>query len=401
MKIAMPLAAAFSLFFLGPAAPAQIVIQSVAPEGYALPTYHARPAAVNNRPSGLFPSVVQRFYGFERLPGNGAGQTIAVIDAFDDPNIESNLGVFTQQFGLPACTTANGCFTKAYPNGQQPPVNTAWALEIALDVEWAHAIAPAAKIMLVEAVDNNFVNLTNAVSYAVAHGATVVSMSFGGSEFPQQIFLDSAFQANNVSFVASTGDSGAGVSYPASSPNVLAVGGTSPETNLAGAYYGESAWSYSGGGQSVYEMKPLPQIGFGLRAGTPFRTVPDVAYMGDPVQGVAVYSTYAMGATLSGGWYQVGGTSAGTPQWAAILAIVNSERIKAGKKSLAESYSYGTLDAIYSLARTQYDQVFFDVQRGANGYCGKACIAGPGYDVVTGLGSPNIRNLVPALIRAQ
>jgi subtilase family serine protease len=243
--------------------------------------------------------------------------------------------------------------------------------------------------------------LMNGVTYAIAQGANVVSMSFAGTEFPQETAFDSTFQVNNVSFVASSGDAGAGVSYPAASPYVLAVGGTSPETNMAGARYGESAWSYSGGGQSLYEMKPAPQSDFGLRAGTRLRTVPDVAYMGDPVQGVAVYSTYSLGAGSSGGWYQVGGTSAGTPQWAAILAIINGERVKAGKKCLAESYSYGTLDAIYSLARNQYEQAFNDVQSGANGYCGKACIAGPGYDVVTGLGSPIIRNLVPALIGGQ
>jgi subtilase family serine protease len=401
MKIAMPLAGLLSLFLLSLPALSQVLIQTAAPEGFALPAYHARPAAVSNLPSGLYPNAVRRFYGFERLRGNGAGQTIAIIDAFDDPNIESNLKVFTTQFGLPDCTTANGCFTKAYPGGQQPAINSSWAVEIALDVEWAHAIAPGAKILLVEAVDNSFNNLLNAVNYAVAHGASVVSMSFAGTEFAQQTSFDSTFQVNNVSFVAASGDAGAGVFYPASSPYVLAVGGTSPETNLAGAHYGESAWSYSGGGQSRYEMKPTPQLNFGLRAGVPFRTVPDVAYMGDPVQGVAVYATNNVGSMPGGAWYQVGGTSAGSPQWAAILAIINGERVKAGKKSLAESYSYGTLDAIYSLARDQYGQAFYDVQRGANGYCGKACIAGPGYDVITGLGSPNIKNLVPALIAGQ
>lgn len=333
MKIAMPLAAAFSLFVLSLSVPAQTLTQPLAPQGFALPAYHARPAAVAGQPSGLYPSVVQRFYGFQRLAGNGAGQTIAIIDAFDAPNIESDLAVFTQRFGLSPCTTANGCFTKAYASGQQPTTNASWGLEISLDVEWAHAIAPAAKILLVEATDNSFLHLMNAVTYAVAQGANVVSMSFAGTEFAQQTFFDSTFQVNNVSFVASSGDAGAGVLYPAASPYVLAVGGTSPETNLAGARYGESAWSYSGGGQSLYEMKPAPQSNFGLRAGTPFRTVPDVAYMGDPVQGVAVYSTYP-----SGGWYQVGGTSAGAPQWAAILAIINGERVKAGKKTLAESY---------------------------------------------------------------
>ena len=401
MKIAMPIAAAFSLFFLSLSSPAQTFIPPPAPQGFALPAYHARAAAVPGQPSGLYPNIVQRFYGFERLSGNGAGQTIAIIDAFDAPNIESDLAVFTQRFGLSPCTTANGCFTKAYPEGRQPTMNTNWVLEISLDVEWAHAIAPAAKILLVETADNSFVNLMNGVTYAIAQGANVVSMSFAGTEFPQETAFDSTFQVNNVSFVASSGDAGAGVSYPAASPYVLAVGGTSPETNLAGARYGESAWSYSGGGQSLYEMKPPPQSDFGLRAGTRLRTVPDVAYMGDPVQGVAVYSTYSLGAGSSGGWYQVGGTSAGTPQWAAILAIINGERVKAGKKCLAESYSYGTLDAIYSLARNQYEQAFNDVQSGANGYCGKACIAGPGYDVVTGLGSPIIRNLIPALIGGQ
>jgi subtilase family serine protease len=401
MKIAMPLAAALSLFFLSIAVLAQTLEPLPAPEGFANPAYHARPSALSTKPTGLFPGIVQRFYGFERLAGNGAGQTIAIIDAFDDPNIESDLAVFTQQAGVSPCTTADGCFTKAYASGRQPAPNVSWALETALDVEWAHAIAPAAKILLVEAADNNFVNLLSAVNYAIAGGANVVSMSFGGPEFSQQTILDSTFQTSNVSFVASTGDSGAGVNYPAASPYVLAVGGTSPETNMAGARYGESAWSYSGGGQSLYELKPVPQLNFGLRAGTPFRSVPDVAYIGDPVQGVAVYSTYYMGTTLSGGWYQVGGTSAGAPQWAAILAIINSERVKAGKRVLAASYSYGTLDAIYSLAGGEYNRYFYDVQSGANGYCGKPCIAGPGYDVVTGLGSPNVRNLIPALINTQ
>lgn len=400
MKASISLAAALSFLFSLPML-AQVLIQPTAPEGFAVPAYHAIPAATPSSPDGLYPSVVRRFYGFERLPGNGAGQTIAIIDAYDDPNIESNLKVFTTQFGLPECTTANGCFTKAYSNGYQPVSNNNWEIEIALDVEWAHALAPGAKILLVESADNSFFNLMNAVNYAVTRGATVVSMSFGGTEFPQQTFLESSFQVSSVSFIASSGDAGAGVSFPASSPYVLAVGGTSPETNLAGAHYGESAWSYSGGGQSRYEMKPVPQLDFGLRAGVPFRTVPDVAYMGDPIQGVAVYATSSSGANPTSAWYRVGGTSAGTPQWAAILAVINGERFKAGKKCLAESYSYGTLDAIYSLARTQYGQAFYDIQHGANGYCGKACIAGPGYDVVTGLGTPNIKNLVPALINGQ
>lgn len=397
MKASIPLAALLSFFFTLPAL-SQVLIQPSAPEGFAMPAYHAIPAATPATPAGLYPNVVRRFYGFQQLPGNGAGQTIAIIDAYDDPNIESNLKVFTTQFRLPECSTANGCFTKAYSNGYQPATNNSWAIEIALDVEWAHALAPEAKILLVESADNKFFNLFNAVNYAVSHGATIVSMSFGGAESPQQTTFDYIFQVRNVSFVASSGDAGAGVSYPASSPYVLAVGGTSPETNLAGARYGEAAWSYSGGGESRYETKPVPQLDFGLRAGVPLRTVPDVAYMGDPVQGVAVYATNNSGAMPSSAWYQVGGTSAGTPQWAAILAVVNGERIKAGKKCLAESYSYGTLDAIYSLGRTQYSQTFYDVQRGANGYCGKACIAGPGYDVVTGLGTPNVKNLVPALI---
>jgi subtilase family serine protease len=400
MKASFPLTALLSFLFSLPVL-SQVVIQSTAPEGFAVPAYHAIPAAAPDNPAGLYPNVVRRFYGFERLPGNGEGQTIAIIDAYDDPNIESNLKMFTTRFGLPECTTANGCFTKAYSNGYQPVTNSGWAIEIALDVEWAHAVAPGAKILLVESADNSFFNLINAVNYAVAHGATVVSMSFGNTEFSQQTVFDYSFQVNNVSFVASSGDSGAGVSYPASSPNVLAVGGTSAETNIAGAHYGEAAWSYSGGGQSRYEMKPVPQLDFGLRAGVPFRTVPDVAYMGDPMEGVAVYATNNSGAMPASAWYKVGGTSAGTPQWAAILAVINGERLKAGKKSLAESYSYGTLDAIYSLARTQYSKAFYDVDRGANGYCGKACIAGPGYDVVTGLGTPNVKNLVPLLINGQ
>jgi subtilase family serine protease len=391
------LTAALSFVFLSHTLAAQTIISPPAPAGFAAPAYHARPAAAPGQPIGLNPKIVRRFYGFEGIIGSGAGQTIAIIDAFDDPNIESDLGVFTTEFGLPPCTTANGCLTKAYASGTRPAADASWSLEIALDVQWAHAIAPGAKILLVEAADASFYNLLSAVSYGVAQGASVVSMSFGGSEFSKETLFDVTFQGTEASFVAATGDSGAGVQYPAASPYVLAVGGTSAETNLIGTHYGESAWSYSSGGKSRYEGQPLPQGNFGIRAGVPYRTVPDVAYMGDPVQGVAVYNTFT-GDTVTPGWFQVGGTSAGAPQWAAILAIINAERARRGKKRLSESSSYGTLDAIYSLARSHYEEFFNDVQTGANGYCGKPCIADTGYDAVTGLGTPKIRNLIPALI---
>jgi len=310
------------------------------------------------------------------------------VDAYDHPNIESDLAVFNSTFGLPSCTTLNGCFRKVYANGIRPRPNAGWALEIALDVEWAHAIAPAAKIVLVEAPSNSFSDLLNAVDIAVFQGASVVSMSWGGSEFSSESSYDFHFTAGGVTFTASAGDSGNGGEYPAASPYVISVGGTTLQVDTAGKYI-ETAWSGSGGGISSYETQPLYQATYGMPNNpNSKRGIPDVAYDGDPNSGFPVYdSVKSQGQS---GWFQVGGTSAGAPQWAALFAIANSLRAGAGKSPLSSAHT-----SLYAASGADYN----DITGGTNGSCGAVCTAGVGYDYVTGLGSPRANAIIPDLVK--
>ena len=363
------------------------------PAGYARPPIHVKGNA-RSGPSGLLPAGTRHAYGFDLLANQGAGQTIGIVDAYDDPNIESDLGVFNNTFGLPACTTSNGCFRKIYASGTKPNTNSGWALEISLDVEWAHAIAPQAKIILVEAASNSFSNLLHAVDVAVQNGASVVSMSWGGGEFSSETSFDSAhFSVNGVTFTASSGDSGNGVEYPAASPFIVAVGGTTLNTDKSGNYLSETAWNGSGGGQSVYEAEPPYQSSYPIpNDPNGARGVPDVAYDADPNTGFAVYDTVRYFG--QSGWFQVGGTSAGAPQWAALFAIANSMRVAAGKGTLSSTNS-----GVYSVASgSAYGANFHDITSGTNGNCGTLCTASSGYDYVTGLGSPQANNVIPALV---
>ncbi|HLZ92088.1 MAG TPA: S53 family peptidase [Candidatus Acidoferrum sp.] len=330
-------------------------------------------------------------YGFDQITNQGSGQIIGIVDAYDDPNIESDLGVFDSQFGLTACTSGNGCFQKIYASGSKPRTNAGWSLEMSLDVEWSHAIAPQAKIILVEAASNSFANLLQAVDVAVQNGASVVSMSFGGSEFSSEASNDTHFAVNGVTFTASSGDSGNGVEYPAASPDVVAVGGTTLNIGSDGSYISETAWSGSGGGQSAYEAEPSYQANYPIpNDPSGVRGVPDVAYDADPNTGFSVYDTVRYQG--QSGWFQVGGTSAGAPQWAALFAIANSLRVGAGKATLS---STGT--AVYSVAKANYSLNLHDITSGTNGSCGTLCTATTGYDYVTGLGSPQANNIITAL----
>ena len=344
-------------------------------------------------PTGYTPAQMTTAYGFDLIANQGAGQTIALVDAYDDPNIESDLGVFTTQFGLPACTTANGCFTKIYATGTQPTGNADWALEMSLDVEWAHAIAPQAKIILIEAASQSDSALLSAVEVAVKNGAKVVSMSWGLTEFSTETTADKYFETKGVTFVASSGDSGHGVFYPSASPYVVAVGGTTLNLNSSGVWQSETAWSCSGtlsceldggssGGQSKYEAEPSYQSGV---QSSGKRGVPDVSYDANPSTGVPVYDTG------EGGWIQVGGTSMGSPEIAAMFAIANSMRVANGKKTLTQPQPY-----LYADAEGDYH----DITSGENGTCGALCTAGPGYDYVTGVGSPQANLLITALVAA-
>jgi len=352
-------------------------------------------------PEGLNVSQIRRAYGFASLGCYGAGtcgsgQVIAIVDAYNSPSVSTDLGNFSSYYHLPICTTANGCLTIATPQGTPQKTNTSilgeWIYEITLDTQWAHAIAPNAKILLVEARNQSSGALLAAVKYASSYpGVHQVSMSWAFWDNSTDSAFDQYFQVSGVSFFAASGDSGWNASgvveWPAASPYVVGVGGTVLSLGSGGNVLSEVAWSGSGGGTNNYVTEPAYQHGFlpswytgGMRG------VPDVSY----VAGTAL-SIY-----ISGWWYTVGGTSAGAPQWAALMAIVNGER------SSPISGSFGADGALYAAANgTNYISNYRDIVSGsnANGHnCGNLCLAAPGYDFVTGLGSPMANCLVPFLV---
>lgn len=319
-------------------------------------------------PAGLSPDQVKTAYD---LPKTGGQGIIAIIGAYDDANIEKDLGVFDKQFNLPACTTANGCFTKHLLG--KAAANAGWAMETSLDVEWAHAIAPQAKILLVEAPTPSGQNLLNAIDYAVRQtGVVAVSMSWGGAEFPEETTLDNHFLSVNgtITFFASSGDNGAGASWPAASPNVTAVGGTKVALAANGSCRAETAWVGSGGGISAYEKEPDYQKNYSIAQAKGWRAIPDVSYNADPTSGFSIYRTTG---SSKKGWYMVGGTSAGAPQWAAIKAL---------GLSADNNKFYDDKDS------SRNGNFFRDIKSGSNGDCGYFCQARGHYDYVTGLGSP-------------
>jgi hypothetical protein len=336
-------------------------------------------------PTGTTPAQVRHAYGFDQLPYDGSGTTIAIVDAYDDPNVANDLHQFDLQFNLPDPT-----FSKVNQTGggTLPTANSDWASEIALDVEWAHAIAPKANILLVEANDAGGTNLFAAVSYAANQpGVVAVSMSWGSVEFSTEPSYDSNFRTPaghaGVTFVASSGDSGAPPSYPAASPNVLAVGGTTLKLDALGNVLGESGWGDSGGGVSAHEGQPAYQRGVVPQIATR-RANPDVAYDGDPATGFPVYDSY--NNPVSFPWSQFGGTSVGAPQWAALIALADQVRGVAGLGTLDGPTQ--TLPLLYHLPAADFHDITSGSTTGTPGYP-----AGPGYDLVTGRGSP-LANLV-------
>jgi subtilase family serine protease len=267
------------------------------------------------------PGQVRHAYGFDKVAYNGAGQTVAIIDAYDDPTIAGDLATFDRQFGLPgqSVSQVQGFLTKVSQYGGRtslPQGDAGWAEETSLDVEWAHAMAPLANILLVEASSSGGYDLLTAIDYARRQpGVSVVSMSFGGSEFSGENSYDRSFTTppghGGVTFVASAGDSSAyaGAQWPSVSPNVIAVGGTSLYLGPSGLRQSEVAWSDGGGGYSWYEAEPASQRGV-QNSGA--RTVPDVAYDADPSTGFYIRDTYGLSWGQSG-WFAIGGTSAGAP----------------------------------------------------------------------------------------
>jgi len=338
----------------------------------ARPPLHFRPA-MSISPRGYGPSQVRHAYGFDQIQGNGGGQTIAIVDAYGSASLQNDLNSFCSTYSLPKTTV--GIY---YPQGKPRRSDSNWALETSLDVEWAHAIAPGARIVVVIAKSSMLNDLLNAVDYAVGLGASQISMSWGGSEFANELKYDSHFQKPGVTFTASSGDSGAGVSWPAASPSVVSVGGTTLSLDQFGTITSETAWSGSGGGISAYIPAPAYQADW---QASPNRTVPDVSYGADPNTGFSVYISNFNG---SSGWITVGGTSAGAPQWAAAFALANSLR--------SQPVNSGVV-SLYSAAATGYSVDYLDILTGSNG----AYSAGSLYDLVTGLGSPAASVLVPAL----
>ena len=354
---------------------------------------------------GYTPQQIQGAYGsnlitFGSIQGDGAGQTIAVIDPGDDPDFvstsdpnfdASTLHVFDQQFGLPDPPS----FQKYNEDGNTSPLPApaGASLEIALDIEWSHAIAPAANIILVEGNTSQPTDMFTAARTAgTTLGASVVSQSFGysleaggmGSYEPMfdQTYFAPALAANpGLTFLAATGDDGSSDApiYPSVSPLVVAVGGTSLFTD-GSTWTDETGWSGSGGGPST--IYPAPSYQQESVTGYTVRTVPDVAADADPNTGVSVYDP------SDGGWIVVGGTSLATPIWAGLIGIADQGRALYGGKALDGPNQ--TLPALYSAI--DYSTNYHDITVGNNGFP-----AGPGYDLVTGIGSPRADGIVPYL----
>jgi subtilase family serine protease len=318
------------------------------------------------------PTQIRHAYGVDQLSAAGAGETIGIVDAYGSSTIQSDLNTFCTQWGLPQTTVQIV--------GGSSTADANWALETALDVEWAHAIAPQARIVLSVANSSSVVDLLNAINSAVSAGATVISMSWGGGEWSSESAYESYFNVSGVTFTASSGDNGAGVEWPACSPHVVGVGGTSLYLDSSNNRTSETAWSGSGGGISAYFAQPSFQSGWITASG---RGVPDVAMVADPNTGVYVVS--------AGTWYVVGGTSAAAPQWAALIALANSLR-SSGTISAADAVIYPLAQGSTTTPYAVNPAYFYDVSQGSNGNS-----AAPPYDLVTGLGTPMAAALVPTL----
>jgi subtilase family serine protease len=364
------------------------------------PGYEMSPAGVGAAPAGMTPAQVRHAYGFDNVSfggvaGDGAGQTIAIVDAYDDTKITSDLAVFSQTFGLPAMDGVAGnpkfsIVKQAQPKGKKVATvvnDPSWSLEAALDVEWVHAIAPKANIILFESLTPTVTDLYAMVDVARnTAGVSVVSMSFSNrGEVANETSYDFHFTTPAghapVTFVACTNDWGAPAVYPASSPNVVSVGGTLLTTEADGTYISESAWTGSGGGVSVYEPVPSYQAGLGFTG----RATPDVAYNAAKESRVSIYTSIT---TLNGnsGWVNVGGTSAGAPQVAALIAIADQGRALAGKAALSSGQ---TLAMLYAAPDTDFHDVVTGASTGTPSYAATA-----GYDLATGRGSPFADRLI-------
>lgn len=349
----------------GSAAPGQARCLSLKRTAVKEPAHlaaHPMAAVPAAAPSGYGPADLTAAYALDNT--RGSGQTVAIVDAYDDPTAESDLAVYRAQYGLAACTTANGCFRKVNQTGTASPLPVAssgWAMEIALDIEMVSAVCPQCSILLVEASSTYISDLGTAVDTAVTLGAKYVSNSYGGGDSNSGAYH---FDHPGVAITASTGDSGYGVSFPASATTVTAVGGTSLSRSTAARGWTETAWSGAGSGCSTVFARPAMQASVG--SGCANRAVADVSAVADPYTGVAVYTPT--------GWTVLGGTSASSPIIASAYALAGTP----GTADYPNSYPYLHTDELN------------DVTTGSNGSCaGTAlCTARAGWDGPTGLGTP-------------
>ncbi len=314
---------------------------------------------VTSAPAGYSPAAMKWFYGWPTSMTAGAGRTVAIVTAYDAPTIASDLAVFSSKFGLPSCTVGSGCLRKVNQSGGTtlPGANAGWAFETSLDVEWVHAIAPGAHILLVEAADPNLSNLFVGLDYAKTH-AGFVSMSWGAPEFAGESQLDSHFAFQPATFVAAAGDEGLGAQYPSASPWVVSVGGTSVHTGP----FSETAWSGGGGGCSAYEQIAPPQSKLSTfpQVSCTHRATPDISADSDPNTGAPIYDSTPYQNTS--GWFLVGGTSLAAPMIAARAADRGS--------ILTAGPIYGTT------------LKYRDITSGTNG---ASCLVG--YDLCSGRGA--------------
>jgi len=330
------------------------------------------PLATTAPSAGAYaPADLQAAYALSA--SGGVGQTVAIVDALDNPNAEADLAAYRSRFGLPACTTANGCFRKVNQSGASSPLpvgDTGWGQEIALDLDMASAACPSCHLVLVEANTTSFSDLATAVDTAAnTFHANAISNSYGGSEFSAETSASYEAHYNHPgsAITVSSGDNGYGMEFPAASRYVTAVGGTSLSRDTSARGWSEKAWSGAGSGCSAYVAKPAWQTdsGCGMRA------VADVAAVADPNTGVAVYDSY--GSAGGANWYIFGGTSVAAPIIAGVYALAGSSATVSNASNL---YSHRS--------------ALNDVTAGSNGTCTVAylCVAQAGYDGPTGLGTP-------------
>jgi subtilase family serine protease len=338
-----------------------------------------RPDAASASPTGYGPSDIQSAYGLtSAAASDGSGETVAIVDAYDDPNAAADLATYRSHYGLSACTTSNGCFKKVSQTGSTtslPSADSGWAGEESLDLDMVSATCPQCSILLVEAKSASDANLGTAVNEAVKLGAKFVSNSYGGSESSSDTSYDTSYYKHpGVAITASAGDEGYGAEYPAGSRYVTAVGGTALKTSSNSRGWTESVWKTSstegtGSGCSAYDAKPTWQTDTGCAK----RMIADVSAVADPATGVSVYDSYGADGT---GWNTYGGTSASSPIIASVYALAGTP----AASDYPAQYPYAAAGT----------SALNDVTSGSNGSCSTSyfCTARSGYDGPTGWGTP-------------